>query len=148
MKRILWVALLALLALAMVLLVRAWQATPVVVEVERIAPTLDAAAMAARLAAEPPIHEPGRAHIYHALTIGWITSELVRRVTGKPLGLWLEQEISGPLELNLCIGNAGSRVRDIATLLTPPQVQVQRARRICRRPMRSCKQQPDRFPCR
>lgn len=51
MKRILWVALLALLALAMVLLVRAWQATPVVVEVERIAPTLDAAAMAARLAA-------------------------------------------------------------------------------------------------
>jgi carboxypeptidase PM20D1 len=51
MKRVLWVGLLALATLVAVLLVRAWQATPVVVEVERIAPVLDADAMAARLAA-------------------------------------------------------------------------------------------------
>jgi carboxypeptidase PM20D1 len=51
MKRALQIVLLALAALAAVLLVRAWRATPVVVEVERIAPALDADAMAARLSA-------------------------------------------------------------------------------------------------
>jgi CubicO group peptidase (beta-lactamase class C family) len=81
----------------------------------------DSAAMAARLAAEPPIHEPGRAHLYHALTVGWITSELVRRVTGQTLCRWLDQELCEPLGLNLCIGNAALRVRDIAVLETPPQ---------------------------
>lgn len=81
----------------------------------------DGAAMAARLAAEPPIHEPGGAHLYHALTVGWITSELVRRVTGRTLGRWLDQELCEPLGLNLCIGNAAARIRDIAVLETPPQ---------------------------
>ena len=56
----------------------------------------DTVEMSARLAAEAPLYEPGTAHIYHAVTIGWITTELVRRVTGRSIGRWLQQEIAGP----------------------------------------------------
>lgn len=41
---------------------------------------------ARRLADEPPLWEPGTAHGYHGLTIGWLEGELVRRVTGRTIG--------------------------------------------------------------
>ncbi|WP_416366244.1 serine hydrolase domain-containing protein [Sphingomonas aerolata] len=50
--------------------------------------------MARRLAAQPPIFEPGTAHIYHPVTIGWITGELVRRVTGISIGHWLATNVA------------------------------------------------------
>ncbi len=66
----------------------------------------DTQGMAARLAAEPPLFEPGAAHAYHAFTIGWITSELMRRVTGKEIGPWLRDNLAEPLALNLRIGRS------------------------------------------
>jgi CubicO group peptidase (beta-lactamase class C family) len=42
--------------------------------------------MAARLAAQAPYFEPGASHMYHALTIGWLTGELLRRVGGQSVG--------------------------------------------------------------
>ncbi|MES3021598.1 MAG: serine hydrolase domain-containing protein [Pseudomonadota bacterium] len=45
--------------------------------------------MAARLAAQAPHFAPGTTHMYHGLTIGWLTSELVRRVTGQSMGPWV-----------------------------------------------------------
>src|SRR5690348_10365484 len=39
--------------------------------------------LANRLAAEAPVWEPGTAHGYHAITIGVIEGELVRRITGR-----------------------------------------------------------------
>jgi len=62
------------------------------------------AGMAARLAAQEPMFEPGSAHAYHAVTVGWITSELVRRVTGRPIGAWLSENIATPLGLSTFIG--------------------------------------------
>ena len=38
------------------------------------------------LAEQAPFWEPGRAHGYHAMTIGWLVGEVVRRVSGKSLG--------------------------------------------------------------
>ncbi|AEG50230.1 beta-lactamase [Sphingobium chlorophenolicum L-1] len=64
----------------------------------------DAAQMADRLAAQEPIFEPGKHHIYHPVTIGWITSELVRRVTGRTLGRWFAEQVAAPLDLAMFFG--------------------------------------------
>ncbi len=52
------------------------------------------------LAAEPPAYEPGTQCGYHALTYGWLVGEIVRRVTGRPLGEVITQGISAPLGLD------------------------------------------------
>lgn len=80
--------------------------------------------MAARLAAQAPVFAPGSTHSYHALTIGWLTSELVRRVTGEPIGTWLERHIAGPLELDMFLGLPSDQRERVATLkaATPEQL--------------------------
>jgi len=50
-----------------------------------IAEMLDHPAVAARLAATVPHWRPGKAHGYHALTIGTLMDELTRRTAGVPI---------------------------------------------------------------
>ncbi|MFG2474210.1 serine hydrolase domain-containing protein [Streptomyces fagopyri] len=59
---------------------------------------------AAAVAAQTPAWEPGSDHGYHAQTYGWLTGELVRRVTGRSIGTWIAEEIAGPLGLDLWVG--------------------------------------------
>jgi CubicO group peptidase (beta-lactamase class C family) len=59
----------------------------------------DAAAMADRLAAQPPDWAPGTAHGYHALTYGWLAGEIVRRVGGRPVGEYVRAEFAADLDL-------------------------------------------------
>lgn len=74
------------------------------------APTLhdvaDPARLAAMLAAQAPAWQPGTRHGYHAITLGWYQSELIRRTdpAGRTLGQFLAQEIAGPAGLDLHIG--------------------------------------------
>jgi CubicO group peptidase (beta-lactamase class C family) len=56
---------------------------------------------AAAVAAQVPVWEPGTDHGYHAQTYSWLTGELVRRVTGRPVGEWIADEIAGPLGAGL-----------------------------------------------
>jgi len=56
------------------------------------------------LAAEAPFWEPGTRHGYHALTFGWLVGEVVRRVSGRPLGTFFAEEVAGPLGLDFWIG--------------------------------------------
>ena len=86
-----------------------------------IAGLADTAAMAARLAAEAPLFEPGTAHAYHAITVGWITSELMRRVTGQTIGEWFRANLAGPLELNIQIGRSGDAQSPIAAVEVPAE---------------------------
>ena len=60
---------------------------------------LDWEHMVDALAAEPPAYEPGTQCGYHALTYGWLVGEIVRRVTGRPLGEVITQEVDAPLGL-------------------------------------------------
>jgi CubicO group peptidase (beta-lactamase class C family) len=60
--------------------------------------------MVETLAAEAPFWEPGTRHGYHALTFGFLVGELVRRISGKPLGQFVRDEITGPLDLDLWMG--------------------------------------------
>ncbi len=56
------------------------------------------------LAKEEPLWEPGTRNGYHALTIGWLVGEVVRRVSGKSLGAFFQDEVAKPLGLDFWIG--------------------------------------------
>ncbi|MFC6887182.1 MULTISPECIES: serine hydrolase domain-containing protein [Actinomadura] len=60
--------------------------------------------LAGRLAAQRPFWEPGTAHGYHALTLGALLDELVRRVTGRTLGAYFRDEIARPYGIDFFIG--------------------------------------------
>jgi CubicO group peptidase (beta-lactamase class C family) len=77
-------------------------------------------AMCAALAAEEPWWEPGTAHGYHALTIGWLVGEVVRRIDGRSLGTYFRDEIARPLKLDFHIGLAASEDARTAEMSQPP----------------------------
>jgi CubicO group peptidase (beta-lactamase class C family) len=56
--------------------------------------------MADALARAKPAYEPGTAVGYHALTFGWLVGELVRRISGTPIDVFLQKEIAEPLGLD------------------------------------------------
>ncbi|MHC5261720.1 serine hydrolase domain-containing protein [Streptomyces sp. UC4497] len=60
--------------------------------------------VAARLAGQRPFWEPGTAYGYHALTIGALTGEVVRRATGRTLQEVYEERIRAPHGLDLWLG--------------------------------------------
>ncbi|MFG2633441.1 serine hydrolase domain-containing protein [Streptomyces sp. NPDC048362] len=64
---------------------------------------------AAAVAAQAPVWEPGTEHGYHAQTYSWLTGELIRRVTGRPAGEWIADEIAGPVGADLWLGLPPSR---------------------------------------
>ncbi|KZT59513.1 beta-lactamase/transpeptidase-like protein [Calocera cornea HHB12733] len=51
-----------------------------------------------------PSWEPGTRVLYAPYTFGYIIGEVVRRITGKTIGTVFQEEIAGPLDLNLWIG--------------------------------------------
>lgn len=59
---------------------------------------------AAAVAAQSPVWEPGTDHGYHAHTYGWLTGELVRRVTGVSLGTRVADTVAGPAGAALWVG--------------------------------------------
>jgi CubicO group peptidase (beta-lactamase class C family) len=57
------------------------------------------------LARQKPAHEPGTQQVYHALTLGYYESEILRRVDpeGRTLGRYFQDEIASPLGLDFYI---------------------------------------------
>ncbi|MGH7839399.1 MAG: serine hydrolase domain-containing protein, partial [Candidatus Binataceae bacterium] len=87
----------------------------------------DWGAMTSALAAEEPWWTPGTRHGYHAITIGFLVGEVVRRVTGKSLGSYFRDEIAGPLELDCHIGlpeKDDSRCGQMIQSPAPPKDQI------------------------
>lgn len=72
--------------------------------------------VAERLAAEPPVWEPGTTICYHGVTIGVIEGEIVRRLTGRTIGTFLREEIARPLGADIWIGLPESEEHRVATL--------------------------------
>jgi CubicO group peptidase (beta-lactamase class C family) len=66
----------------------------------------DPAKMSAVLAAQAPAWSPGTRHGYHAVTLGWYESELIRHTDplGRSLGQFFAQEVAKPLGLDFYIG--------------------------------------------
>jgi CubicO group peptidase (beta-lactamase class C family) len=53
---------------------------------------------------EEPFWQPGTRNGYHGLTFGWLVGEVIRRVSGKSLGTFFQDEVAGPLGLDFWIG--------------------------------------------
>jgi CubicO group peptidase (beta-lactamase class C family) len=51
-----------------------------------------------------PIWPPGTAYLYHFTTYGFLLGEVIRRITGKGVDAFLQDEIAGPLKLDMWIG--------------------------------------------
>jgi CubicO group peptidase (beta-lactamase class C family) len=73
--------------------------------------------MVALLAAQAPWWEPGSASGYHAITQGYLIGEVVRRITGKTLGTYFQEEIAGPLGADFFIGVPPSELHRISRLI-------------------------------
>lgn len=78
---------------------------------------LDDVRIARALANTKPRWQPGTAHGYHALTFGWLVGELVRRVDGRDIGRFVNEEIAGPLGIELHIGLPDHLHHRVALLL-------------------------------
>ncbi len=73
--------------------------------------------MVEALAEQAPVWEPGTAHGYHATTYGWLVGEVVRRITGKSLGTFFQEELAEPLELEFWIGLHDEQQHRVAPLI-------------------------------
>ncbi|MGP0031960.1 MAG: serine hydrolase domain-containing protein [Acidimicrobiales bacterium] len=81
--------------------------------------------MCAVLAGHAPWWEPGTAQGYHVNTFGFLVGELVRRASGRSLGMLLRREITGPLGADFFVGVPPGelhRVGEFLGLSGPPAV--------------------------
>jgi CubicO group peptidase (beta-lactamase class C family) len=87
---------------------------PVIEPPLTLADLADPAKMSAVLAAQAPVWTPGTRHGYHAITLGWYESELIRHVdpAGRTLGQFFAEEVAKPLGLEFYIGLPASVDRD------------------------------------
>jgi len=56
------------------------------------------------LSREEPFFTPGTQQAYHGLTFGFLIGEVIRRVTGKSLGRFFQDEVAGPLGIEFWLG--------------------------------------------
>ncbi len=77
---------------------------------------LDYNAVIQALEAQKPLWPPGTAHGYHALTFGFLLDELVRRIAGKTLSDYWQQNFAEPLNLDLWIGLPEKENPRVATI--------------------------------
>ncbi len=65
---------------------------------------------------QEPAWKPGTKHGYHSFSAGYLLGELVRRVDGRPVDRFFEEEVAGPLGVDYGYGTRGAaddRVADI-----------------------------------
>jgi CubicO group peptidase (beta-lactamase class C family) len=86
-----------------------------------LAEIADPERLAAKIAGQVPAWVPGTRYGYHAATLGWYQSALIRRVDprGRTLGRFFAEEIAGPLGLDFFIGLPASVNRDRVARLAP-----------------------------
>ena len=53
---------------------------------------------------QKPIREPGSSQGYHALTYGWLVGEIIKRIDGRSVGQYFEEEIAAPFGIDFKIG--------------------------------------------
>ncbi|MGI5379820.1 serine hydrolase domain-containing protein [Streptomyces sp. CA-251387] len=73
----------------------------------------------ARLAAREGRWEPGTAAGYHSLTQGFLVGEVVRRITGRSVGEFLAEEVTGPLGADFHIGLSPEHDHRVAPAIPP-----------------------------
>ena len=72
------------------------------------------------LAAQEPWWTPGTASGYHAMTVGYLVGEVVRRISGRSFNRFFAEEIAGPLEADFHIGLPRSEFARVSNLIPLP----------------------------
>jgi CubicO group peptidase (beta-lactamase class C family) len=72
------------------------------------------------LAAQRPLWEPGSTHGYHVGTFGWLTGEIIRRVTSMSVGRFVAERLVEPLGLEFWIGLPDELDARVAPMIAPP----------------------------
>jgi CubicO group peptidase (beta-lactamase class C family) len=75
--------------------------------------------LAERLAAQRPFWQPGRGFMYHAVTIGTLADELVRRIDGRTMSQALREEVTGPRQIDVWMGTPESEDGRVLDALPP-----------------------------
>ncbi|NLG76438.1 MAG: beta-lactamase family protein [Xanthomonadaceae bacterium] len=73
-------------------------------------------AMIAALEVQPPEWEPGTQGAYHSMTIGYLLGEIIRRVDGRDVSRFVQEEIAAPLNIDFHLGlseTESTRVADV-----------------------------------
>jgi CubicO group peptidase (beta-lactamase class C family) len=83
---------------------------------DRRVDVLDYDAVIRALEAQKPLWPPGTAHGYHARTFGFLVDELVRRIAGKTLSDYWQENFAGPLNLDFWIGLPKKENSRVATM--------------------------------
>jgi CubicO group peptidase (beta-lactamase class C family) len=76
----------------------------------------------AMLAAQPPWWKPGTASGYHALNQGHLVGEVIRRIDGRSLGRFFQEEIAGPLGADFHIGLDPQNFERASNVVAPPPI--------------------------
>ena len=86
---------------------------------DKTAGMLDHAAVVRAVEVQAPLWENRDEHGYGPRTYGFIADEIIRRLSGKPLGEYWREEFAEPLALDLWIGLPGEQHSRIAQMLAP-----------------------------
>ena len=78
--------------------------------------TMDYEAVIHAIEKQQPLWAAGEAHGYHPRTYGFMLDEIVRRLTGRPLGEMWREKVAIPLALDAWIGLPESEFGRVATL--------------------------------
>lgn len=68
---------------------------------------------------QAPHHAPSEGHAYHAITIGWILGEVIRRVSGVSAGTFVRRSLGDPLGLDLWVGLPQTERSKVAWMEVP-----------------------------
>ncbi|MFD3332364.1 serine hydrolase domain-containing protein [Streptomyces sp. NPDC058700] len=102
-----------------------------------LAEAADLPTATAAIAAQAPVWEPGTAHGYHAHTFSWLLSGLVHHVTGRTIGSWVADEITGPRGLDLWIGLPPAEARRVGRIGPVEEIEPAGSGALRLRPKRS-----------
>jgi len=83
---------------------------------DRRVDVLDYHAVIRALEAQKPLWPPGTAHGYHARTFGFLLDEVVRRIAGKTLSEYWQENFARPLNLDFWIGLPEEKNSRVATM--------------------------------
>ena len=86
---------------------------------DRRVDVLDYDAVIRALEVQKPLWPPGTAHGYHARTFGFLLDELVRRIAGKSLSEYWQENFARPLNLDFWIGLPKDENSRVATMYAP-----------------------------
>jgi CubicO group peptidase (beta-lactamase class C family) len=83
---------------------------------DRRVDVLDYNAVIRALETQKPLWPPGTAHGYHARTFGFLLDELVRRIAGRTLSGYWQENFAKPLNLDFWIGLPKEENSSVATM--------------------------------